>query len=128
MNPDRVSRHAARVAGVSWEPLPDHERSPTELSAALARLHTTMGLARPDTVRVLHRHWTSLLGADLATRCRLESLRGTELVVSVDDPAVAEHLRWSAGDLCAAANAICDGEVVTELSVRVRRPDARPAG
>jgi hypothetical protein len=113
---------------VSWEPLPDHERAPTELSAALTRLHTTMGLARPDTVKVLDRHWTSLLGTDLAQRCRLESLRGTELVVSVDDPAVAEHLRWSAGDLCAAANAICDGEVVTELSVRVRRPDARPAG
>ncbi len=123
-----MSDPAARVDEVSWEPLPDNERAPTELSAALTRLHTTMGLARPDTVKVLDRHWTSLLGTDLAQRCRLESLRGTELVVSVDDPAVAEHLRWSAGDLCAAANAICDGEVVTELSVRVRRPDARPAG
>ncbi len=106
---------------MSWEPLPDHERRPTELAHALARLHTTMGLARPDTLRVLERHWASLLGADLASSCRLESLRGTELVVSVTDPAVAEHLRWSSSDLCAAVNSICDGEVVTSLSVRVQR-------
>ena len=109
---------------VSWEPLPERETPVKDLSSALARLHTTMGLARPDTVRVLDRHWTSLLGADLAPHCRLEAVRGTELVVSVDDPAVAEHLRWSARDLCAAVNAVCDGEVVDELTVRVRRPGA----
>ncbi len=87
----------------------------------LGRLHLTMGLARPDTVRMLERHWGSLLGAELAPRCHLEAVRGTELVISVDDPAVGEHLRWSARDLCSAVNAICDGEVVDQLSVRVRR-------
>lgn len=87
----------------------------------LGRLHSTMGLARPDTVRVLEARWTSILGADLAPRCRLEAVRGTELVVSVDDPAVAEHLRWSARDLCAAVNAVCAGEVVDEVTVRMRR-------
>jgi hypothetical protein len=96
-----------------------------DLSSALGRLHTTMGLARPDTVRLLERHWTSLLGAELAPKCHLEAVRGTELVVSVDDPAVAEHLRWSARDLCAAVNSVCDGEVVDELTVRVRRGSAR---
>ena len=115
---------AGSVVAVSWEPLPERETPIKDLSSVLGRLHTTMGLARPDTVRVLDRHWTSLLGADLAAHCRLEALRGTELVVSVDDPAVAEHLRWSARDLCAAVNAVCDGEVVDELTVRVRRPGA----
>lgn len=109
---------------MSWEPLPDREVPIKELSSALERLHTTMGLARPDTVRVLERHWTSLLGSELAQGCHLEAVRGTELVVSVDDPAVAEHLRWSARDLCAAVNAVCDGEVVDELTVRVRRRGA----
>ncbi len=106
---------------MSWEPLPDRETPVRDLSSVLGRLHTTMGLARPDTVQVLERHWTSILGADLARGCRLEALRGSELVVSVDDPAVAEHLRWSARDLCAAVNAVCDGEVVDELTVKVRR-------
>lgn len=117
-----MSGAAGSVAEVSWEPLPDREMPIKDLSSVLGRLHTTMGLARPDTVQVLERHWTSLLGADLAPRCRLEAVRGTELVVSVEDPAVAEHLRWSARDLCAAVNAVCDGEVIDELTVRVRRP------
>jgi hypothetical protein len=106
---------------VSWEPLPDRDVPVRPLSSVLSRLHTTIGLARPDTVLLLERHWSSLLGAELAPRCRLEAVRGTELVVSVDDPAVAEHLRWSARDLCAAVNAVCAGEVVDELTVRVRR-------
>ena len=38
---------------------------------------------------ILESHWVSLLGSDLAARCHLESLRGTELVIAVDDPAVA---------------------------------------
>lgn len=120
-----MSDRATSVPSMSWEPLPDHEAPIKELSATLARLHTTMGLARPDAVRILERHWTSLLGAQLAPRCRLEALRGTELLVSVDDPAVAEHLRWSARDLCSAVNALCDGEVIDQLTVRVRRPGSQ---
>lgn len=92
------------------------------MGESLQRLHLTMGLARPDTVVSLESQWTSLLGPDLAAACRLEALRGTELVVSVTDPAVAEHLRWSAVDLCAAVNSMCGGKVVDTLTVRVRRP------
>ncbi len=106
---------------MTWEPLPDREGPLRDLSSVLGRLHTTMGLARPDTVQVLQRHWSSLLGADLAPSVRLEAVRGSELMVSVQDPAVAEHIRWSARDLCAAVNAVCDGDVVDRVSVKVRR-------
>ncbi len=109
---------------MSWEPLPEHRSGPKPLADSLERLHLTMGLARPDTVVLLDAQWTSLLGPDLAAACRLEAVRGMELVVSVSDPAVAEHLRWSAGDLCAAVNSVCGGEVVDTLTVRVRRPGA----
>ena len=105
---------------MTWEPLPDRESSPRDLSSVLARLHRSIGLAKPDTLLVLEHHWVSLPGPDLAERCRLESLRGTELVIAVDDPAVAEHLRWSASDLCAAVNSLCDGEVVDQVSVKIR--------
>lgn len=106
---------------MTWEPLPDSDRGPADLSSMLARLHRTMGLARPDTLLILESHWVSLLGSDLAARCHLESLRGTELLIAVDDPAVAEHLRWSASDLCAAVNSLCDGKVVDKVSLRVRK-------
>ena len=82
-----------------------------------------MGLARPDTVRLLERHWTSLLGAELAPSVRLEAVRDGELVLVVTDPAIAEHLRWSSRDLVAAANSVCGGEVVGAVRVKVsRRP------
>lgn len=80
-----------------------------------------MGLARPDAVTTLQQHWASLLGSELAAACSLESLRGETLVVSVTDPAVGEHLRWSSSELLDAANAVCGGVVVNELRVRVRR-------
>lgn len=106
---------------MTWEPLADGDAQPRDLSSVLGRLHTTMGLARPDTLVVLEDNWMSLLGTDLASRCKLDSVRGSELVVAVDDPAVAEHLRWSSSDLCAAINALCGGMVVESLAVRVRR-------
>ena len=106
---------------MSWESLPDRDASLRPLGASLGRLHTTLGLARPDTVRLLESNWTSLLGPALAVQCRPEALRGTELVIAVTDPAVADHLRWSARDLCAAINSICGGEAVQEITVRVRR-------
>ena len=62
----------------------------------------------------------SLLGAELAGRCRLESLHHETLVVAVEDPAIAEHLRWSSREVIDAANAVCGGEVVRELQVRIR--------
>lgn len=111
---------------MGWEPLPHQRESMTDLSSTLGRLHTTLGFARPDTVALLSAQWESLLGSRLAARCELESLRGTELVIGVDDPAVAEHLRWSSTDLVAAANAVCGAEVVESVSVRIRRVVNKP--
>lgn len=106
---------------MAWEPLPDQHVAPRALATSLERLHRTMGLARPDTVRLLERHWPSLFGSELAGACRLEAVRDGELVVVVSDPAVAEHLRWSRRDVLAAANSVCGGEVVTSLRVKVAR-------
>lgn len=106
---------------MTWHPLPSQRDPLRPLAASLHRLHTTMGLARPDTVAVLHAEWESLLGTRLARRCALDSLRGSELVISTDDPAVAEHLRWSSTDLIGAVNGMCQAAVVESITVRVRR-------
>ena len=85
-----------------------------------------MGLARPDAVRILQSSWPQLVGADLAATCRLDALRGGRMVISVDDPAVADHLRWQSADLAAAANQLCGGQVVTEVVCRVERTRGGP--
>jgi hypothetical protein len=107
---------------VGIEPLPQHRRSTHRLDESLERLHRTMGLARPDAVAVIERSWTQLVGARLAGSCRLEALRGGRMVVAVDDPAIADHLRWQAGDLAGAVNDLCGGAVVTEVVTKVARP------
>jgi hypothetical protein len=111
---------------MGWEPLPSERETTHTLQDALVRLHRTMGVARPDAVRILEGAWPSLVGRRLARSCWLESLRGGQMVVGVSDPAVAEHLRWQSRDLAAAANDLCGGTVVEEVVTRVRDrpPDA----
>ncbi len=108
------------------EPLPQDRRTTHALSESLERLHRTMGLARPDAVRVIEAAWPQLVGPRLARSCRLEALRGGRMVVAVDDPAVADQLRWQGADLAAAANELCGGAVVSEVVARVTR--GGPAG
>jgi predicted nucleic acid-binding Zn ribbon protein len=106
---------------VAIEPLPSQRNTVHPLASSLERLQRSMGLARPDSLRVLEDAWPSLVGARLAGACRLESLRDGCMTVSVADPAVADHLRWVSSDLAAAANEVCGGEVVTQVRTKVRR-------
>ena len=105
---------------MSWEPLPDPDRSLRGLDQSLGRLQRTMGLARPDVVVSLERHWSAIVGPSLAGLCAVDSVRHEELVVVASDPAVAEHLKWSSNELVGAVNAVCGGEVIRTLSVRLR--------
>ena len=116
------------MRAVGIEPLPQDRDTTHTLGESLHRLHRTMGLARPDAVRVLEASWAQLVGPRLASSCRLRSLQGGRMVVTVDDPAVADQLRWQARDLAAAANGLCGGEVVTEVVARVDRSGGRGRG
>lgn len=106
---------------MAWEPLPG-ESTARPLQESLEVLERILGLARPDTLRLLEASWSQLVGAHLAARTRLESVRDGRMTVAAADPAAAEALRWQARDLLSAAAELCGGEVADELAVRVR-PD-----
>lgn len=101
------------------EPLPHDRESLHTLGGSLDHLRRRLGLARPDTVRILSGAWSRLMGAQLASTCRLHSIRGTTLVVAVDDPAIAEHLRWQRLELVSAANALCGCDAVDDVEIRI---------
>lgn len=101
------------------EPLPQDRDTLHSLSGSLGRLQRSLGLARPDTVRILEDSWAQLVGSRLAASCRIHSLRASTLTVAVDDPAIAEHLRWQAADLAAAANDLCGCDAVDKVEIRV---------
>lgn len=92
------------------------------LSRTLGVVEARLGLARADAVAVLESRWNELLGDDLATLSELVSLRDGVLVIQVDDPAVADGLKWMTSDLVAASNDICGGEFVSDVRVTIRRP------
>ena len=89
------------------------------MSTSLDRLRRTLGLARSDTFAQVEESWTQLVGQRLAPLAQPRSLRDGVLVVVAQDPAVAEHFKWSANDLVEAVNAVCGGAEVTAVVVRV---------
>jgi predicted nucleic acid-binding Zn ribbon protein len=113
---------------MAWDPLPEDRAAARSVRDSLETLQRRLGLARPDTVRQLESAWSELVGARLAERCRPGGMRDGRLSVVTEDPVVAEALRWQAADLCAAANDLIGGEVVTEVVVRVQRPGTDWAG
>lgn len=104
---------------MGWEPLPDDRRTIRPVSASVDRLRRTLGLARADTFAQVEESWTQLVGPRLAPHAQPRSLRDGVLVVVAQDPAVVEHLRWSANDLAQAVNAVCGGDEVASVEVRV---------
>lgn len=104
---------------MGWEPLPDERRTPRPVGMSVDRLRRTLGLARADTFAQVEESWNQLVGHRLAPHARPRSLRDGVLLVVASDPAVAEHLRWSASDLTQAVNAVCGGNEVTRVEVRV---------
>lgn len=113
---------------MGWEPLPEDRTTMRPVNSSLDRLRRTLGLARADTMGIVESSWSQLVGARLATRCAPRSLRDGTLLVAAPDPAVAEHLRWSATDLAAAVNAVCGGAVVRSVEVRVGPVDLPVTG
>ncbi len=112
---------------MGWEPLPDDRRSIRPVSTSVDRLRRTLGLARADTFAQVEESWSQLVGTRLAPHAQPRSLRDGVLLVVAQDPAVAEHLRWSAADLAAAVNAVCGGAEVTRVEVRVGPLEATAA-
>lgn len=88
----------------------------------VAAVNKRLGLARADSLVTLEASWVQLLGREIASSTRIASLREGHLRIEVDDPAIADHLRWMSSDLVAAANDICGGEVVGRVSFTVGRP------
>lgn len=96
-------------------------KGPTPIASSVEVVSARLGLARPDSLAVLERHWTQLLGSGLADHCHLRGLRDSVLVIDVDDPAISDHLHMMRADLINASNEICGGTFVTEIRLTVAR-------
>ncbi len=85
--------------------------------------HVLAGLGAPsvDASTTVFEAWPEAVGADLADHCAARSIERGCLVVVVDDPAFAERLAWSEGQVVARLEGLVGAGVVRRLDVRVRR-------
>lgn len=105
---------------MTWEPLRNPDESVRPVDDSLRNLHHRLGLARPDVLAEVERHWPALVGGPLARRSVPTAIRKGELTVSTADPATAEQLRWSAADLVSAVTAVVGEGMVRTVVVRIR--------
>jgi predicted nucleic acid-binding Zn ribbon protein len=92
---------------------------PQPLRSSLDRL--TRGLGAPDSevLTRLFSRWDELVGGDVAAHAQpLSLLRGT-LVVGVDAPAWATHLRYLEADLVSRLEGVLGAGQVARVEVRV---------
>jgi|688.fasta_scaffold1141917_2 hypothetical protein len=106
---------------MSWEPLSSSTDHTHDIAETIQILHRRLGLACSDVLSTLEENWVGLLGAELATHCTLESVHNQTLIILVDDPAIADHLKWSRAELLGAANALTGGQNFIDLKIKVQR-------
>jgi predicted nucleic acid-binding Zn ribbon protein len=100
----------------------DRPDDPRPLRDSLAEVSADLGLPEPDDLAILVDQWKNLVGVDVATHCRLTSLRDGVLRVTVDSAPRATQLRYLEREIVERSAAMVGPGVVRELRVRVGAP------
>jgi predicted nucleic acid-binding Zn ribbon protein len=111
---------------VAWEPLPGSGQDPVDLGAGLTRVLRSLDAPAPTTLGTLFEEWTEIVGDRMAAHVRPVRLRGTTLLLSVNEPGWAAQVRWMASELLERLDAGLGPGVVTEVEVRVDAGSQRP--
>jgi predicted nucleic acid-binding Zn ribbon protein len=96
------------------------------MSESLAQLSRQIGTAPPETLGHIFSRWAETVGETVAAHVRPERIEGDALVVAVDSPAWASHLRTHATDLLGKLSDVAGEAAPTSLVIRVRAPGRRP--
>jgi len=104
------------------QPLPDDLGHPRKAGDSIELLRRRYGLAAPGAIADLRARWTSLVGEVVARRSEVIDLRDGTLRVRVEDPAVAQRLRWDEARILVEASR---SEEVRTLVIKVAPPRDR---
>ena len=106
---------------MTWRPLPqDGPSEPKQVGEGLDSLVRRLGAPGAASLSRLFDHWADVVGAATADHCRPVSLSRGVLVVAVDEPAWASHVRLSSGDLLANVERVVGPGLAQRVEVRVR--------
>jgi hypothetical protein len=103
---------------------------PSTIRAALVELAATWGVESPLETAQIFTRWETVVGHELAARCRPTSLKGGVLRVRMESAVWASELRYLADEIIQRVNREVGSRVVRELKpwVATRKEAEGPSG
>lgn len=102
-------------------PLPGNGPGPQPIGKALDGVMRSLGAPEASGVHLVFDRWSEVVGEALAARTRPLKLDGSRLVLSVDEPAIATHVRFLQAELLARLGDLLGPGRVTAIDLRVGR-------
>lgn len=114
------------MTSVRWQRLPtDHGPDPERVDVVLDRVLSGLGMPTAKGIQTVFDDWVAVVGEAMAARTRPVAIDEGTLVVAVDEPAVATHVRFLEAQLLARLEELLGESRVTRVQVRVDRPRRR---
>jgi hypothetical protein len=104
---------------VPARPLPGDGPGPRPLGEALDRVMRGLGAPEASGVSQVFDRWDEVVGEAMAARTRPLRLERGRLVLAVDEPAIATHVRYLEPDLLRRLGELLGEGRVTAISLQV---------
>ena len=105
--------------GMAARPLPGDGPGPQPIGPALDAVMRGLGAPEASGVHLVFDRWSEVVGDALAARTSPLRMDGSRLVLSVDEPAIATHVRFLQTELLARLAELLGPGRVTDLDLRV---------
>jgi hypothetical protein len=102
-------------------PLPGDGPGPQQIGAGLDRVLKGLGAPEASGVTLLFDRWEEVVGEGMAARTRPLRLDAGRLVLAVDEPAVATHVRYLEPQLLQRLAELLGEGRITGIDLRVGR-------
>ena len=105
--------------GVPARPLPGNGPGPQPIGAALDAVMKGLGAPEASGVHLVFDRWSEVVGDSLAARTQPLRIDGKRLLLAVDEPAIATHVRFLQTQLLARLEELLGPDRVTAIDLRV---------
>ncbi|HEY9556110.1 MAG TPA: DUF721 domain-containing protein [Acidimicrobiales bacterium] len=102
-------------------PLPGHGPGPQPIGKALDVVMRSLGAPEASGVHLVFDRWADVVGEALAARTKPLKIEGKRLVLAVDEPAIATHVKFLQAELLARLAELLGPDRVVALDLRVGR-------
>jgi hypothetical protein len=102
-------------------PLPGDGPGPRRVGEALDGVMRGLGAPEASGVHQVFDRWAEVVGEGLAARTRPLKIDGGRLLLAVDEPAIATHVRFLQPELLARLEELLGAGRVTAIDLRVGR-------